>query len=370
MRYYIIAGEASGDLHAANLAREIKNLDNDAVIRAWGGDRLAEQGAEIVVHYRHMGFMGFIEVLANIRTIFGYMKKCRADVLKFKPDAVILIDYPGFNLRIAHFARRKGFKVFYYISPQVWAWKRSRVYQIKFWVDRLFVILPFEKDFYDRFGVEVDYVGHPLLDAIKEYRRHEPHQLSIADDQRPIIALLPGSRPMEITRMLGVMLTVIPDFPQYRFVIAGSASVPEDFYRRITGNKPVELIFNQTYALLSRAHAALVTSGTATLETALFGIPQVVCYRGSHLSYLIAKQLVKIKFISLVNLIADRKIVTELIQDELQTKTLSKELKLIAGEGDTRRKMLENYKTLEQLLGGEGASAKTASLILEHLKKK
>jgi lipid-A-disaccharide synthase len=370
MRYYLIAGEASGDLHAANLVREIHKLDKDAVIRAWGGDKLAGQGAEIVVHYRHMGFMGFVEVLANIHTILGFLKKCKADILNFKPDAVILIDYPGFNLRIAQFAHRKAFRVFYYISPQVWAWKRSRVYQIKFWVDRLFVILPFEKDFYNRFGVDVDFVGHPLLDAIKEYRRQGPHSLSIAADSRPVIALLPGSRPMEISRMLGVMLSVIPGFPQYRFVIAGATSIPEAFYKKIIGSKAVELVFNQTYALLNHAHAALVTSGTATLETALFGIPQVVCYRGSRLSYLIAKQLVNIKYISLVNLIADQKVVTELIQGELQTKKLSKELKLIADEGEARHEMLANYKALEKILGGAGASAKTATLILEHLQKK
>jgi lipid-A-disaccharide synthase len=368
MKYYIIAGEASGDLHAANLIREIKLLDPAAIFRAWGGDKVQEQGAELVMHYSHMGFMGFAEVIANLHSILGLLRQCKNDIRKFKPDAVILVDYPGFNFRIARYAKKRGLKVFYYISPQVWAWKRSRVFQVRKWIDRMFVILPFEKDFYRRFNIDVDFVGHPLLDAIADFKKSGNTSLPIAGDQRPIVALLPGSRKLEVAYMLPIMLAITHLFPDFRFVIAGTSSLPRLFYMNIIGSQDVEVVFDKTYALLSHARAALVTSGTATLETALFHIPQVVCYKGSYLSYKIAKQLVKIKYISLVNLIMDRLVVKELIQRGLIPKNFFRELYILLNDANARQKMISDYAELESKLGGPGASARTAKLIGNMLK--
>jgi lipid-A-disaccharide synthase len=363
MKYYIIAGEASGDLHAANLIREIKRLDPDSVFRAWGGDKVQEQGAELVMHHSHMGFMGFAEVLANLRSILGLLRQCKNDIKKYNPDAVILVDYPGFNFRIARFAKKRGLKVFYYISPQVWAWKRSRVFQVRRWVDRMFVILPFEKDFYKRFNVDVDFVGHPLLDAIANFIESGNSDLPLISDKRPIVALLPGSRKLEVAYMLPIMLAITDLFPDFRFVIAGTSSLPRLFYMDIIGSQNVEVVFDKTYALLSHARAALVTSGTATLETALFKVPQVVCYKGSYLSYKIAKQLVKIKYISLVNLIMDRVVVKELIQRGLSQKNFYRELNILLNDENARQKMISDYRVLESMLGGPSASARTAKLI-------
>lgn len=367
MKYYIIAGEASGDLHGSNLMKAIKKLDQQAVFRAWGGDRMQDQGAELVVHHRHLAFMGFVEVLANLRTISGLLKKCRADIAQYMPDVLILIDYPGFNLRIARFAHDSGIKVFYYISPQIWAWKRSRVFQIKKWVDRMFVILPFEKDFYARYGVEVDFAGHPLLDAISAHRKSTSVDFEFQAGEKPIIALLPGSRRQEVSKMLPVMISITAQFPGYRFVVAGSSSLPEDLYKKIIGTRQVEVVFNQTYALLSTASAALVTSGTATLETALFKVPQVVCYKGNSISFQIAKMLVKVKFISLVNLIMDRPLVTELIQDQMNARNLAAELNKLLTQSHIRNQMLAGYAELEQKLGGQGASARVAELMVKEI---
>jgi len=367
MKYYLIAGEASGDLHASNLIRELKRLDPNGQFRAWGGDKVQAQGAELVMHYRHMGFMGFAEVLANLRTILGFISQCKHDIKQFKPDVVILVDYPGFNFRIARFAKKSGIKVFYYISPQVWAWNLSRVFQVKKWVDQMFVILPFEKAFYNRFKIDVDFVGHPLLDAITAYKQQKDNSLILPAGKRPVIALLPGSRKQEVGKMLPVMLEVIPRFPAYSFVVAGTTSLPVSFYNSIIGSQQAEVVFDKTYALLNSAKAALVTSGTATLETALFRVPQVVCYKGSYVSYKIAKQLVKIRYISLVNLIMDRPVVKELIQRSLNQGNTTRELDRLLNNEIARQEMVSNYHELEDRLGGPGASARTAQLMMNYL---
>ncbi len=365
MKYYIIAGEASGDLHASNLMRSIKVLDTKAQFRCWGGDLMKAQGAELVKHYRDLAFMGFTEVLINIRTIFKNIELCKKDILENKPDVLILVDYPGFNLRIAEFAKANGIKVFYYISPQVWAWKQSRIHKIKKVVDKMFVILPFEKEFYQRFDFAVDFVGHPLLDAVANYAEKSASlDLQIT---KPIIALLPGSRKQEISTMLPLMLSLRKFYPGYEFVVAGAPSQTKEYYQTWINNVDTKIVFDKTYQLLQRSEAALVTSGTATLETALFGIPEVVCYKGGKISYAIAKQLIKVKYISLVNLIMDKEIVKELIQDELNEKNLKTELdKLLTSV--TRTKMLSDYAELKEKLGGSGASSKTAELMINYLK--
>jgi lipid-A-disaccharide synthase len=372
MKYYIIAGEASGDLHASSLMKAIHQLDVSASFRCWGGDLMKAQGAELVKHYRDLAFMGFLEVAMNIRTIVGNIKFCREDILSYKPDALILVDYPGFNLRIAEFAHNAGLKVFYYISPQVWAWKKSRVLKIKKFVDRMFVILPFEKDFYARYDCDVDFVGHPLLDMIQnlpinsENDFRSQHGLS----DKPVIALLPGSRKQEISIMLPRMLSVVPKFPEYQFVVAGAPSVEKGYYARLIGDSNAGLISDATHALLQNSYAALVTSGTATLETALFNVPEVVCYKGSFISYQIAKRVIDqsiIKFISLVNLIMDKEVVKELIQNELNSPHLIQELKKITDEKSFREQMLKDFSNLKERLGGPGASEKTARLIMNYL---
>jgi len=375
MNYYIIAGEASGDLHAANLIKALKKGDPSAHFRAWGGDRMADQGAEVVKHYKDLAFMGFVEVISNLSTIFKNLKFCKEDIISFHPDVLILVDYPGFNLRIAKWAHQMGIKVFYYISPQIWAWKQSRVKEIRQNVDKMFVILPFEKDFYQRFGVQVDFVGHPLLDAIQEeneIRLLEGDNFKVYNklDNRPIVALLPGSRKQEISEMLHQMLSVINDFPDYQFVIAGVNSINESFYQKVIGTRDVKLTFGKTHDLLNNAAAALVTSGTATLETALLNVPEVVCYKGSYISYLIARQVIKVKYISLVNLIMDRLVVKELIQVDLNRENIRKELELLLFEPTKRQKLFDDYKSLQQILGGHGASEKAADLMLLYLNQK
>jgi lipid-A-disaccharide synthase len=366
MKYYVIAGEASGDLHASNLIKQLKGLDANATFRCWGGDLMQQQGAEIIKHYRDLAFMGFVEVVMNLKTILNNIEFCKKDIVAHKPDVLILVDYPGFNLRIAKFAKQHGIKVFYYISPQIWAWKQSRVHTIKKVVDKMFVILPFEKDFYKKFDYDVDFVGHPLLDAI-ENNATQTHVLSV-NTNKPIIALLPGSRKQEINTMLPIMLKMADMFKDYHFVIAAAPSQEKDFYAPFIKNKNVDIIFGQTYALLQKAHAALVTSGTATLETALFNVPEVVCYKGGVVSYAIARSLVKIKFISLVNLIMDTEIVTELIQTEFNETRLKEELNKLL-QPEYRTKMLNNFKELKEKLGGVGASEKTARLMWEYLQQ-
>ncbi len=328
-----------------------------------GGDLMQAQGGEIVKHYRELAFMGFTEVLANIRTILGNIEFCKTDILGWKPDVVIMVDYPGFNLRIAGFVKEKGIPVFYYISPAIWAWKQSRVHKIKRNVDRMFTILPFEKNFYKRFDFDVDFIGHPLLDAL-EHSREQTLDLKTG---KQIIALLPGSRKQEIKQMLPVMLEVRKLFPEYQFVIAGAPSMPRVFYESIVAGSDVEIVFGQTYNLLRQSHAALVTSGTATLETALFRVPQVVCYKAGNVSYHIAKRLVKVKYISLVNLIMDREIVKELIQDNFNAEQLADEFKKITTDASNRSRMLKELDELKIKLGGPGASERLAGLMKKYL---
>jgi len=373
MKYYIIAGEASGDLHAANLMKEIRIQDPEAVFRVWGGDRMLKQGGELVKHYKELAFMGFYEVLANLRTIFSNIRFCKKDLLIWQPDVIILVDYPGFNLRIAEFAHNQGFRVFYYISPQIWAWKKSRVKKIRKFVERMYVILPFEKDFYAGYGVDVDYAGHPLLDALAA----ELPCLSDADtfkkrnrfDERPVIALLPGSRRQEIARVLPLLISVTNDFPEHQFVIAGAAAIEPDFYHKHLAGADIPVIFNQTHDLLHNAVAALVTSGTATLETALMSVPQVVCYKSSWLSFQIARRIVDVKYISLVNLIMDKEVVKELIQNDLNRENLIHELSLLFDDSN-RARMLSDYSQLRLKLGGEGASATAAKMMIARLNSK
>ena len=365
MKYYIIAGEASGDLHGSNLMKALQQKDSQAEFRFWGGDLMQKQGGTLVKHYRDLAFMGFLEVAKNLKTILNNIKFCKEDIKKHKPDVLILVDYPGFNLRIAKFAKELGIKVVYYISPQLWAWKEGRVEIIKKYVDEMMVILPFEKDFYLKHGVESHFVGHPLLDAISNLE--EVNLLNFKKENglsdKEIIALLPGSRKQEVEKMLEMMLSVRPHFQNYQFVIAGAPSLDKDFYEKYV-DENVHFVSNKTYDLLRCSKATLVTSGTATLETALLNIPEVVCYRGSKISYAIAKRLVKnIKYISLVNLIMDREVVKELIQNELNTKNLVSELNLIL-EGEKREKMLQDFHLLREKLGGKGASDKAADVIL------
>ncbi|MBY8962781.1 lipid-A-disaccharide synthase [Flavobacterium sp. D11R37] len=369
MKYYIIAGEASGDLHGSNLMKEIYRIDSNAEIRFWGGDLMQNIGGTLVKHYRDLAFMGFAEVVQNLRTILGNIKFCKKDILSFKPDVILFIDYPGFNMRIAKWARLQGFKTHYYISPQIWAWKENRIKAIKRDVDKMYIILPFEKDFYEtKHQFPVEFVGHPLIDAIQNRQATdtEAFKKEFSLDSRPVIALLPGSRKQEISKMLSVMLSVTDSFPDYQFVIAGAPSQEYDFYKQFLNNKNIHFISNRTYDLLSVAHAALVTSGTATLETALFKVPEVVCYKGSWVSYQIAKRIITLKYISLVNLIMDREVVKELIQDEFNTKNLKAELQKILNPAH-REKLLKDYDLLEEKLGGAGASATTAGLIFKHL---
>ena len=370
MKYYIIAGEASGDLHASNLMKELKKKDKHAQFRCWGGDRMKNEGADLVMHYKDIAYMGFVEVLVHLPKILKNIKFCKKDIAKYQPDVVIMVDYPGFNLRIAEYVKRIGIKTFYYISPQIWAWKQKRVFKIKRFIDRMFVILPFEKEFYAKFDYDAAFVGHPLLDAIKNRPKILKQEFCENNNlgEKPIIALLPGSRKQEIDNMLSVMLTVIPHFKEYQFVIAGVNTIDKSFYEQKAKQQGAEIIYNKTYDLLSVADAALVTSGTATLETALFQVPEVVCYKANYISYWLAKQFIKVKYISLVNLIMDRLVIKELIQKELNTKNLTKELDKLLNNETHRSKVLADYKQLKEKLGISGASEKTAHLMIENLK--
>lgn len=368
MKYYIISGEASGDLHASNLMKALQKEDANAEFRFWGGDLMKNVGGTLVKHYRDLAFMGFLEIIKNLKTIFGNIKFCKTDINSYKPDVIIFIDYSGFNLRIAKWAKQEGFKTNYYISPQVWASRASRVEAIKRDIDQMYVILPFERDFYKKYNYDVTFVGHPLLDGIADRSQvkiktfRKDHNLN----EKPIIALLPGSRKQEIIKMLSIMLKMVGKFTNYQFVIAGAPSQDYKFYKQFISAENVKFIDNKTYDLLSISYAALVTSGTATLETALFKIPQVVCYKGSWVSYQIAKRILTLKYISLVNLIMDKEVVTELIQDDFNEKRLEKELSKIL-ESQNREKIFTDYCELEQKLGGKGASEKTAKLIIENL---
>jgi lipid-A-disaccharide synthase len=369
MKYYIIAGEASGDLHGSNLIKALKKEDPSAEIRCWGGDLMQKAGGVLAKHYKDMAFMGFLEVIKNIPTIFKNIAYCKEDIQTFHPDVVVFIDFSGFNLRIAKWAKENGFMTNYYISPQIWASREGRIKKIKRDIDAMYVILPFEKDFYEKkHNYPVHFVGHPLIDAIANTPLQSDETFrkeNGLDPEKPIIALLPGSRKQEVQKMLDVMLSVKNDFPDHQFVIAGAPSLPDDFYAPFLKGDTVNYVSNKTYTLLKHSHAALVTSGTATLETALFGIPQVVCYKGNWISYQIAKRIITLDYISLVNLIMDREVVKELIQSELTTKNLKKELSKII-EGPERGRILSDYQLLKEKLGGEGASELAARLIVEN----
>lgn len=372
MKYYIVAGEASGDLHASNLMKALKARDPQAEFRCWGGDLMEAEGGDLVKHYRDLAFMGFWEVFVHLNTILRNIKICETDILLYEPDAVILVDYPGFNLRIARFAKENGLRVIYYISPQIWAWKKGRIRKIRKYVDEMLVILPFEQEFYARNGMKVHYVGHPLLDAVSGDLREQEAVKSFRNsnglDGRDIIALLPGSRKQEIAAILPRMLKVVPLFPQYQFVVSTVNWQPAELYSKYTNSYDVKQVCGSAYPLLANAKAAIVASGTATLETAMIGTPQVVCYAGSELSYLIAKNLISgIRFISLPNLIADKKIVSELIQHDLNTGTLKEELSLITENQPNIDRIKADYRQLYTLLGNGSASAQAAGVIIESL---
>lgn len=375
MKYYIIAGEASGDLHGSNLIKALKKKDTTAGFRCWGGDKMEASGATLVKHYRELAFMGFLEVIKNLRTILKNIKVCKEDILQYKPTTLILIDYPGFNLRIAKWAKENGIPVIYYISPQVWAWKENRVKLIKDCVDKMLVILPFEKDFYKKWNYEVEYVGHPLVEVVEEFGirnlklggktfeiQGPNSKLPITNSQAQIIALLPGSRQQEILKKLPIMLQVSKHFPDYQFVVAKAPGLAESFYADLLAPyKNVSSVVNKTYELLVQSKAALVTSGTATLETALFAVPQVICYKGSAFSYQIAKRLIKIKFIGLVNLIMDKEVVKELIQDELTVENLKLELNLLITDQNKQKQLQADYAALKNLLSKGGHASDNAA---------
>jgi lipid-A-disaccharide synthase len=370
MKYYIIAGEASGDLHGSNLMKGLYKEDSNADIRFWGGDLMQNVGGTLVKNYKELAFMGFVEVLFHLQTILNNIKFCKKDITHFQPDVIVFIDYPGFNLRIAKWAKEKGFKTHYYISPQIWAWKENRIHAIKRDIDKMYVILPFEKDFYEeKHNFPVEFVGHPLIDAIQNHPVKDAALFRKENqlNEKPIIAILPGSRKQEITKMLSVMQSVVSYFKDYQFVIAGAPSLEFSFYKDFITHENINFISNKTYDLLSNATAALVTSGTATLETALFKVPEVVCYRSSWISYQIAKRVITLKYISLVNLILDQKVVKELIQRKCNPRRIRKELSKLL-EPNYRQDLLEKYDELEKKLGGTGASEKTARLIVASIK--
>ncbi|MBI5540961.1 MAG: lipid-A-disaccharide synthase [Bacteroidia bacterium] len=373
MKYYVIAGEASGDLHASNLIQEIKEFDPSSEFRGWGGDLMISKNVNVVKHIKELAFLGITEVIANIRTIKKNFKFCEQDIVSYSPDVLILVDYPGFNLRIAKFAKSKGFKIFYYISPTVWAWHQSRVEQVRKYVDKMFTILPFEKEFYKKFNIDVEFVGHPLLDAIANEQKNIPpfNEFCIQNklSGKPIIAILPGSRKQEIKKKLPLMLKIVEYFNDFQFVIAGAPSISVDFYNQYMDNQKVPIVFGKTYQILKNAQSAIVTSGTATLETALFNIPQVVCYKTSPLTYIIAKLFVSIKHISLVNIILNKESITELIQGKLTVNNLKNELTLIT-TGEKREQILSDYELLSKLIGEPGASKRIAKIMVELLKSK
>ncbi|MEP7250965.1 MAG: lipid-A-disaccharide synthase [Ginsengibacter sp.] len=365
MKYYIIAGEASGDLHGSNLIKELRKLDSTADIRGWGGDKMEAAGATIAKHYRDLAFMGFAEIVKNLPAILKNINFCKQDISSFEPNVVVLINYSAFNLRIAEWTKKNNFRNVFYISPQVWAWKESRVKAIKKYVDKMIVILPFEKQFYKTWDYYVDYVGHPLVQVIENFKADNKE----IEMQPKIIALLPGSRKQEIKAKLPIMLEASKNFPENIFVVAKAPSVDDEFYESFL--KPyanVQMVSNDTYALLMQATAALVTSGTATLETALFSVPEIVCYKAGNISYQIAKRLIKLKYISLVNLIMNKEVVKELIQDDLTPQNITRELNEILYDPVKRERIQFDYYLLKkQLSEGGNASANAAALIYDSL---
>jgi lipid-A-disaccharide synthase len=368
MKYYLVAGEASGDLHGANLMKALKEKDAQAEFRFFGGDLMKAEGGTLVKHIAEMSFMGFYEVVMNLNTIFKNLKFCKEDIAAWQPDVLVLIDFPGFNLKIADWAKKNNLLVCYYISPKVWAWNQKRVLKIKKIVDHLFCILPFEVDFYKDWGMEVDYVGNPLLDAVTAFKPNKNFAEKYAG--KKIIALLPGSRKQEISLLLPEMVAVANRFPDHQFIIAGAPNFNEDYYKQFFTDKNIPVVFNATYDILNNAEAAIVASGTAILETALFNVPQVLVYKGHPISIAIARAVVKIKFIGLVNLIMDSTIIKELIQQDCTAKTIGDEIDAILNDKSYRENMLANYDLLDERMGKPGASAKTAGLIIKYATKK
>jgi lipid-A-disaccharide synthase len=373
MKYFIIAGEQSGDLHGSNLIKELTAADKEAVMQCWGGDLMEAAGAELLRHYRDTAFMGFAVILKNLKTISMNLSLCKQNIEEFKPDVVILIDYPGFNLRIAEFARNSGLKVFYYISPKFWAWNEKRIEKVKKFVDRMYIIFPFETAFYEKHGISVEYRGNPIVDEIERKLKEMPSPENLRKNlgltEKPVIGLLAGSRKHEVESILPQMVKVLNNFPQYQFVLAGVKNLPEDLYREIIGDSTVKLVIDMTYEVLSISEAALVASGTATLEAALFNVPQVVCYKGDFISMLIAWIVIKVKYISLVNLILESEVVKELLGYSVNENRIKKELKSILPEGEKRDKMITDYKKLKDKLGPSGASARIAGDMIETLRK-
>lgn len=370
MKYYLIAGEASGDLHGSNLMKELRKVDSEYDFRCWGGDLMQNQDGELVKHYRDLAFMGLVDVLMNIRTILKNFKLCKKDLLAYKPDVLILIDYPGFNLKMAKFAKEHGIKVFYYISPKIWAWKKSRIKQIKKYVDEMYIIFPFEIDFYKQFDYPVEFVGNPLLDAIEQRKVEVNHKEFIEKynlENKPIISLLPGSRKQEINKLLSIYLTLPKYYPDYQFVIAATSALEKSYYQQFMNESKVPLVFDSTYEILQHSEAAIVTSGTATLETALLEIPEVVCYRAGELTYQVGKRVVNIDFFSLVNLVMGREVVKELLQHQVNTQTVKQELDKLLFDKENRNKVLKDYKILQEKLGGSGASERLAKSIYKKL---
>ena len=373
MRYFIIAGEKSGDLHGSNLVKELIKSDTRAEISCWGGDLMQKAGATLLMHYRKTAFMGFLVVLKNLGAIARNLSICKKQISEYNPDVVILIDYPGFNLRIAEFAKKSGFRVFYYISPKLWAWKENRVEKIKKYVDRMYIIFPFEVDFYKKHNISVEYHGNPLVDETERRISLLPGKTEILKsmglEEKPVIALLAGSRKHEVEKILPEILKVVRHLPEYQFVLAGVTNLPDELYHKIIGSEPVKLIKEKTYDILFISQAALVTSGTATLETALLNIPQVVCFKGDFFSMLIAWIVIKVKHISLVNLILDQEVVKELIQYSLTEKNLLEELKAVLPGGVKREKILSDYKILKEKSGPPGASGRIATNMVRVLER-
>ncbi|GJM30735.1 MAG: lipid-A-disaccharide synthase [Cyclobacteriaceae bacterium] len=367
MKYYLIAGERSGDLHGSHLVRELRLRDPSAEIRCWGGDQMEQAGAELIVHYKNLSFMGIWEVFRNLLTIKKYMDFCKKDLLQNKPDVLVLIDYPGFNLRMAEFAYQHGIKVCYFISPKLWAWNRKRAAKVKQFVNRMYSILPFEREFYQQYDYQVVYVGNPLVETISSFETPDDYRDTLDAGQRPVIAILPGSRKQEIESMLSIMLELVAEFPECKFVVAAVDNVPSEYYQQATENKDVKVVINQAYELLSVSNAAVVTSGTASLETALFDVPQVVCYKTSWLTYWTGRVLIKVPYLSLVNLIAGKQVVPELIQGEYHKDNVVRHLRGLLANGSTREDQLAGYRKVKMLLGNKSASKETAKLILDYL---
>lgn len=370
MKLYIVAGERSGDLHGSNLVKALKAIDPTVSVRGFGGEEMQKAGVDIFVHYEKLAFMGFLSLVTKTFTIFKYISLCRNDIKQFQPDAVILIDYGGFNTRIAKFAKPAGYNVFFYIPPKVWAWYQARAFGLKKCVDRLFVILPFEKKFYkEKVGWDVDYVGNPVLDAIKSFKA-DPDFASKnqIDRSRKVVALLPGSRKMELKRMVPMMAEVVKNNPEHQYVVAAVDNLPKELYQPLAEIPSVKFVFNASYDLLSIADAAVVTSGTATLETGIFKVPQVVVYKIGAAEFAIARYLVQVPFISLINLIADKEVIKELIQDEAQPQRISNELSLLLSEGEYRTTMRNEYDSIFKTLDTGSASENTARLMLQALK--